>query len=63
MGFSNKVKFYDNGIEYIGRICAEKDKKGNFTVITTGKNGKLWYLKEERLEKLPEIRQGVVMNF
>ena len=62
MGFSNKVRFYDNGIEYIGRICADKvDNK--FTVITTGENGKLWYLEEDKLEKLPEIRQGIVMDF
>ena len=62
MGFSNKVRFFDNGVEYVGRICADK-VNGKFTVITTGKNGKLWYLEEERLEKLPEIRQGVVMDF
>ena len=62
MGFSNKVRFYDNGIEYIGRICADK-VNNKFTVITTGENGKLWYLEEERLEKLPEIRQGIVMDF
>lgn len=63
MGFSNKVRFVYNGVEYIGRICDEKNSEGKFTVITTGKGGKLWYLEEDKLEKLPEIRQGVVMNF
>lgn len=61
MSFSNKVRFYENGIEYIGRICDINDDI--FTVITTGKGGKLWYLTEDRLEKLPEIRQGIVMDF
>lgn len=61
MGFSNKVRFYENGMEFIGRICDEND--GIFTVITTGQYGKLWFLPADRLEKLPEIRQGVVMDF
>ena len=48
MGFSSKVKFLFDNEWFVGRICDECND-GTFLVITTGKNGKLWRLKREKL--------------
>lgn len=49
MGFSTKVKFMYDGEWYVGRICEELEDN-MFSVITTGKNGKLWTLSGDELK-------------